>query len=99
MVNGDVMGKNGKEKDSYPSLFDAFRLGDRVKRTYKTKKGKSQEYKGTVLSIDDESIEIYWDTLNGKFRPTGMDVTFTECPIYEIFNGNERYSPIEKEGQ
>lgn len=100
MVKGDIMSKNGKDKDSYPSLFDAFCLGDRVRRTYKDKKGsKSQEYRGTILAIANESIEIYWDTLNGKFRPTGMNVTFTECPVYEIFNGNEHYSPIEKEGQ
>ena len=94
------MSENGKDKDCYPSLFDAFRLGDRVRRTYKDKKdGKSQEYKGTILSIANESIEVYWDTLNGKFRPSGMDVTFTQCPIYEIFKGNEYYSPIKKEGQ
>ena len=94
MVKGDSMVKSKKENDSYPSLFDAFHLGDRVRRTSKDKKGKSKEYKGTVLAIDKKSIEVYWDTLNGKFRPSGMDVTFTECPLYEIFKGNEHYSPI-----
>ena len=94
MVKGDIMVKNKKDKDSFPSLYDAFRLGDRVKRTSKDKKGKSQEYKGTVLAIDKKSIEVYWDTLNGKFRPSGMNITFTECPLNEIFNGNQHYSPI-----
>jgi hypothetical protein len=99
MVIGEDMTKKEKAKDSYPSLFDAFCLGDRVKRTYKGNKGKPQEYKGTILAIDKEFIEVYWDTLNGKFRPSGMDVTFTECPLYEIFNGNEYYSPIKKDVQ
>ncbi len=87
--------KKGSKK--YPSLYDAFNPGDRVKRVYKDKKGKSQEYKGIILGIEKESIEVYWDTLNGKFRPKDMDVTFTTCPIYEIFKGNEYYSPIKRE--
>jgi len=92
------MKKNGNNKPgSYPSLYDVFNLGDRVKRIYKDKSGKSQEYKGIVLGIGEESIEIYWDTRDGKFRPEGMDVTFTICPIHEIFNGNEYYTPIEKD--
>jgi hypothetical protein len=97
MVKGEIMTENNKGKDSYPPLFDAFRLGDSIKRTYKNEKGKSQEYKGTILAIKNECIEVYWDTLNGKFRPFGMDVTFTECQFYEIFNGNEHYSPIKKD--
>jgi hypothetical protein len=89
---------NKKRKcDDYPSLYDAFHLGDRVKRVHKDKKGKSQEYKGIVLAIDKKSIEVYWDTMNGKFRPSGMDVTFTNCPVIEIFNGNNYYTPIKLE--
>ena len=86
-----------KENEEYPSLYDAFNLGDRVKRVYKEQNGKSKEYKGIVLAIDKENMEVYWDTRDGKFRPDGMDVTFTTCPVYEIFNGNECYTPIEKE--
>lgn len=84
---------------NYPSLYDAFDLGDRVKRIYKDKNGKNKEYKGIVLAIDNNSIEIYWDTLNGKYNPKEMDIAFTNCPINEIFNGNEKYTPIEKDIQ
>lgn len=88
--------KKGKVKN-YPSLYDTFELGDRVKRTYKDKKGRDKEYKGIVLAIDDNGIEIYWDTKDGKYRPNDMDIAFTNCPINEIFKGNEKYTPIEKE--
>ena len=89
--------KMRREDEDYLSLYDAFHLGDRVRRIYKDKKGKPLEYRGIVLAIDKESIEVYWDTLNGKFRPTGMSVTFTTCPLPEIFNGNNNYTPIEIE--
>lgn len=91
------MKKNMKnEREDYPSLYDAFRLGDRVKRVY-IKNHKPLEYKGIILAIDKRSIEVYWDTMNGKFRPMGMEVTFTNCPIQEIFKGNDNYTPIKKE--
>ena len=87
-----------KRKDkNYPSVYEVFELGDRVKRTYKDKNGKNKEYKGIVLSIDDKGIEIYWDTRDGKYRPNDMDVAFTNCPVNEIFQGNEKYTPIEKD--
>jgi len=85
------------EKDDYPSLFDAFELGDRVKRMYKDKYGNNKEYRGIVLAIDVNSIEIYWDTKDGKYRPGDMDIAFTNCTINEIFKGTEEYSPIKKE--
>ena len=92
------MKKNGDTGvGRYPSLFDAFNLGDRVKRTWKDSDGRIKEYKGTILAIDEEGIEVYWDTLNGKFRPEYMDVAFTTCPTQEIFNGTEKYTPIKKE--
>jgi hypothetical protein len=92
------MNKGGERGvGGYPSLYDAFNLGDRVKRIRKDKEGKPKEYKGTVLAIDEETIEIYWDTVNGKFRPEDMGIAFTTCPIYEIFNGTENYTPIKKE--
>jgi len=89
--------KNKEKMESYPSLYDAFKLGDRVKRRYKDANGKSKEYMGIILAIDNENIEIYWDTLDGKYRPNKMDVTFTNCSINDIFKGNKHYSPIKKD--
>ena len=90
------MAKKGKNKN-YPSLYDAFELGDRVRRTYKNKNGRNKEYRGIVLAINNSGIEIYWDTRDGKYRPNDMDVAFTNCPVNEIFQGNEKYTPIEKD--
>ena len=100
MVRVNIMNQyKRKEKvGKYPSLYNAFELGDRVKRIYKSKNG-DKEYKGVILAIDENGIEIYWDTQDGKYRPKGMNVAFTNCPVDEIFSGNERYSPIEKYGQ
>ena len=92
----DQYGENGKTK-RYPSLYDAFELGNRVKRSYKIKNGKNKEYKGIVLAIDDNSVEIYWDTRDGKYRPKDMNVAFTNCQIDEIFRGNKEYTPIKKD--
>jgi len=87
----------GKKKD-YPSLYDAFELGDRVKRTYHDKKDK-YEYKGIVLAIEDDSMEVYWDTMNGRYRPGDMNVAFTSCQRNEIFKGNDYYTPIKKDSR
>jgi len=83
--------------EEYPSLYDTFELGDRVKRIYKDKKGNSRIYKGIVLAIDNKGVEIYWDTKDGRYRPVDMDIAFTHCQIEEIYNGKENYGPIEKE--
>jgi len=83
--------------EDYPSLYDAFNLGDRVKRVYTDKSGSPQEYRGIVLAIDNNCLEIYWDTKDGKYRPSDMDIAFTTCPLNEIFNGNEYYTPIKKD--
>ncbi len=91
-----LFGKNRKFRN-YPSLYDAFDLGDRVKRIYKDKDGKEREYRGIVLAIDDNSIEVYWDSKDGKYRPRDMDLAFTNCQIKEIFKGNEKYTPIVKD--
>ena len=88
---------NDERYENYPSLYDAFNLGDRVKRIYKDKSGKRMVYKGIVLSIDEEYIEIYWDTRDGKYRPEDMNIAFTNCQKNEIFKGNQYYSPVEKE--
>ena len=88
---------NDENYDSFPSLYDAFNLGDRVRRIYKDKNGKRMVYKGIVLSIDEDNIEIYWDTRDGKYRPEDMNIAFTNCQKNEIFKGNQYYSPVEKE--
>lgn len=90
-------GRVKKKIKNYPSLYDIFELGDRVKRVYKDKNGKNKEYKGIVLAIDNKSIEIYWDTIDGKYRPEDMNIAFSNCQIKEIFSGNEKYSSIEKD--
>ena len=86
-----------KKIDEYPPLIDTFNLGDRVRRQYKDNNGNSKEYKGIILAVGKESIEIYWDTLDGKYRPEDMDCAFTTCPVEEIFYGNQKYTPIERE--
>jgi len=86
-----------KGNKDYPSLYDAFELGDRVKRTYTDKNGKNKIYKGIVLAIEENGIEIYWDTRDGKYRPNNMDIAFSLCKLEEIFKGNNEYSPIEKD--
>jgi hypothetical protein len=78
-------------------LYDAFELGDRVKRIFKDGNGMIEEYKGIVLAIDSSSLEIYWDTKDGKYRPKDIDISFTNCPVKEIFKGTNVYSPIKKE--
>ena len=89
--------KGKKKIQKLPSLYDIFELGDRVKRTYKDLNGGHVEFKGIVLAIDENSIEIYWDTQDGKYRPSDMNIEFTNCPINEIFTGTREYSPIEKD--
>ena len=96
-VSNMINSSEKKKLKDYPSLYDAFELGDRVKRIYKDKNGKNNEYKGIVLAIDKKSIEIYWDTKNGKYRPQDMHIAFTNCPINEIFKGTEDYTPIKKD--
>ena len=97
MVDSMSKGKANRKKDNYPSLYDIFDLGDRVKRVYKDKNGKNKEYKGIVLAIDKNSIEIYWDSVDGKYRPEEMDIAFSNCHAKEIFSGTNKYSSIEKD--
>ena len=84
--------KNGR----HLSLYDLFKLGDRVKRKYTDSEGKTKLYEGIILAIEQDNIEIYWDTKDGEYKPDDMDLTFTNCTIKEIFEGDDRYSPIKK---
>ena len=81
----------------YPSLYDKFELGDRVERSYTDEYGEKKVYKGIVLAIDKQGMEIYWDTENGKYCPEKLDIAFTHLELEEIFSGNKNYSPIKKE--
>jgi len=89
--------KDRNKIKEYSSLYDVFKLGDRVKRRYKDNSGKSIEYEGIVLAIDKDNVEIYWDTLDGIYMPNEMGINFTNCSKYDIFKGSEYYTPIEKE--
>ena len=94
------MGKHRKKfkNESFQSLFDSFILGDRVSRKhYNQINGKIDVYKGIIMAIDQDGIEIFWDMLNGKYRPNDMNIDFTYCSKREIFNGLEQFSPIKKD--
>jgi hypothetical protein len=78
------------------NLYDFFRLGDRVKRTHKDKFGKIIEVEGIILAIDKDNVEIYWDTINGKYIPNKSYITFTKCSKIDVFKGNKFNTPIEK---
>ncbi len=58
-----------KYSSDHPSLYDAFQLGDRVTRIYQNEDGKKTKFKGIVLKIAKNSIEVYWDTKDGKYIP------------------------------
>ena len=89
--------KTKGRSEKYPSLYDVFKPGDRVKRSCTNKYDKSEEYKGIIMGMDDNSMEIFWDTLNRKYSPKEIDVNFTNCSIDEIFKGSEKYTPIKNE--
>ena len=89
--------KDGKKNSRHPSLYESFKLGERVVRTYKDGSGNSKEYRGLIMAISNDKMEIYWDTVDGKYRPVDMGVAFTTCEVNEVFKGNNRYTPIRKE--
>jgi hypothetical protein len=95
MVEMEII-KRYKQRKKFPSLYDAFELGDRVQRLYKDIYGNSKEYKGIILAIDKKGIEIYWDTEDGKYKPGEMNIDFTHLEADEVFKGNNKYSPVRK---
>ena len=85
------------ENKIHPSLFDIFQLGDRVKRTFSDNEGNLQDYSGIIMAIYNDSIDIFWDTINNKYQPEQMEILFENYKMNEIFNGNKNYSSIKKE--
>ena len=87
-----------KKNDDYPSLYDVFKVGDRVKRNfYDNCSGKKLEYKGIIMAIDSNNMEIFWDMMNGKYRPKEIDIDFSSSSKEEIFKGKNHYSSIKKD--
>ena len=86
-----------KKNKNFPSLNSVFKPGDRVKRIYYYKNGKTDEFKGIIMDLNDKNMEIYWDIVDGKYQPNNIDINFTNCSLKEIYEGNKNYSPIKKE--
>ena len=87
--------KENKENDEASSLLDVFKIGDRVKQIYYDPNGMKREYAGIVVDIKKHCMAIHWDTVNGKPDSENRD-TYSICHMYEIFNGDNYYSPIVK---
>lgn len=79
----------------YVSLYDEFKPGERVIRHYKKKSGEVEEYEGIIMAMDQEYMEVYWDTIDGQYCPDQIVDDFTLCDADEVFNGSEDYSPIQ----
>lgn len=83
----------------YPSLYEKFQPGDRVYRKINAENGKKEEYEGIIMAMDNDKMEIYWDTIDGKYDPSLIDDDFTLCSADEVLNGNEEYSPIKRKNK
>ena len=86
---------NLKQK-KYPSLYDKFKPGERVIRHYKKESGEIELYEGIIMAMDNEYMEIYWDTIDGEYNPYQIIDDFTLCDANEVYNGNLEYSPIRR---
>ena len=49
------------------------------------------------MAIDSNGMEIFWDMMNGKYRPKEMGIDFSSSSMEEIFNGKNHYSSIKKD--
>jgi hypothetical protein len=49
------------------------------------------------MKIYNESINVYWDTINGRYNPQEFGDVFKNLTLKDIFNGNKKYSSIKKE--
>ena len=88
--------KGNDEKNNNLTLFDLFNLGDRVNVKFINNTGEKKKYSGIVMSINKESIEVFWDKINGRYKPEKNNFTFNTFEIDDIINGNENFSPIKK---
>ena len=87
--------KEKKELKSDLSLFEYFKPGDRVKR--KTfGKNAVDEFEGLIMSMDNDHLEIYWDTVNGTYCPGSIEEEFTNCSINEALYGTDDHSPLKQ---
>ena len=48
------------------------------------------------MAIYTDSIDIYWDSLDGRYQPQKIENIFNNYKLKDIFNGNKNYSPIKK---
>ena len=84
----------GISKDSTLSLFRYFHPGERVRRKYKQEKGGKKQYEGIIMTMDHDSLEIYWDTIDGIYCPNIIEKDFTICGFDEVMKGNNTFSPV-----
>ena len=94
------MNSNKRDKielKNYPALYDIFKPGDRVSRRRVDKNGKTDIYNGIIMKMNDKHLEIFWDVMDGKYRPKDIEVNFTNCSLNDIFEGSDNYTPIKKE--
>jgi hypothetical protein len=83
----------------YPSLFDHFKPGERVVRSVRNNDGDIKVYEGIIMALDDDKMEVYWDTLDGRYRPEVIGNDFTLCSADEVLDGNTDFSPIKHKKQ
>lgn len=88
--------KENVKSKGYPSLYDAFKPGQRVIREFKKESGEIEEYEGIIMAMDPEYMEVYWDTIDGEYSPDQINDDFTLCDADEVYNGNREYSPIKR---
>ena len=85
-----------KDKDGYPSLYDVFKLGERVARVYIDENGRSIKQRGIILGINNDGLQILWDMKDGSYSSVD-DNSFTSCSVDEVFKGRGFYSSIKKD--
>ena len=88
--------KRKHEKNNNTTLFEIFNLGDRLNCIYVNKDGKKDKYSGIVMAISKDNIEVFWDKINGIYKPEKIHFTFNTLEIDEIINGNQEFSKIKK---
>jgi len=88
--------KKLEEEKENPSLLDVFKAGDKVKQIYYNPNGDNKIYIGKIIQIKKHCMAIQWEKINGLENPE-FNEKFIICHEYEIFNGDDNYSPIIKE--